>query len=440
MSGELPSPQPEDDNDDQNNDNNPSDVQEDFSEPLDPRDAIVAAAAAAEPEPEPQLPTSPAETPSTSNNALIMQIKILSEYAKDIKRSMNAVATAAGVHHEYVRRAVSNLVTAVVEHNGDIETLQEIYSEDNYALRAKEIHRLLILVDNLVNRNQSLEDSNDNGSQQKSSNEGSINRHYNNNSRNSRMRNSNNPYDYYGYGQQSQQEQQQQPQQQEEDVINDLSTNAQLLKEVLQNQKNASPTNIQKTLRLFMLDEHTFINQPSSLSALHSMFNPVTATGAFNLFMQMRPKFVQQPAGGMPNGSGIPTYNLGDPQYLMHGGAEGYAARLAYEERREMLEDKRFDKYMRNMMMVNMQKKMGAQSPMIGDAGMGAIEEEQDEKGRVIRRRFVPQAAPNAGGMSDGMLRVIGEQNKILLQSQMDQLREMKDMFNSVLKNSAKIS
>jgi hypothetical protein len=142
----------------------------------------------------------------------------------------------------------------------------------------------------------------------------------------------------------------------------------------------------------------------------------------------------------MPNGSGIPTYNLGDPQYLMHGGAEGYAARLAYEERREMLEDKRFDKYMRNMMMVNMQKKMGAQSPMIGDAGMGAIEEEQDEKGRVIRRRFVPQAAPNAGGMSDGMLRVIGEQNKILLQSQMDQLREMKDMFNSVLKNSAKIS
>jgi hypothetical protein len=260
MSGddEVPQPPPEDD-----------------SEPLDPSDAEAVTAEPEpqpeEPEPEQQLPqlpaASPAETPSTSNNALIMQIKILQEYAKDIKRTMNAVATAAGVHHEYVRRAVSNLVTAVVEHNGDIEALQEIYSEGNYALRAKEIHRLLILVDNLVNRNQSLEDSNDNGSQQKSPNEGSINRHYNNNSRNSRMRNSNNPYDYYGYGQQSQQEQQQQPQQQEEDVINDLSTNAQLLKEVLQNQKNASPTNIQKTLRLFMLDEHTFINQPSSLSA-----------------------------------------------------------------------------------------------------------------------------------------------------------------------------
>jgi len=40
------------------------------------------------------------------------------------------------------------------------------------------------------------------------------------------------------------------------------------------------------------------------------------------------------------------------------------------------------------------------------------------------------------GGISDGMLRVIGEQNKVLLQSQMDQLREMKDMFNSVLKNN----
>jgi glyoxylase-like metal-dependent hydrolase (beta-lactamase superfamily II) len=199
---------------------------------------------------------------------------------------------------------------------------------------------------------------------------------------------------------------------------------------------------MQKALRLFVLDERTFINQPNALNGLlHSMFNPITAQGAFNLFMQMRPKYVQQPGGGMPNGGGgIPTYNLGDPQYLMHGGAEGYAARLAYEERREMLEDKRFDKYMRNMMMVNMQKMMGAQTPMIGDpgmyGGMGAIKEDIDEKtGKVVGRSFVPGAA-GGGGMSDGMLRVIGEQNKILLQSQMDQLREMKDMFNSVLRNN----
>jgi hypothetical protein len=106
-----------------------------------------------------------------------------------------------------------------------------------------------------------------------------------------------------------------------------------------------------------------------------------------------------------------------------------------------MLEDKRFDKYMRNMMMVNMQKMMGAQTPMIGDpgmyGGMGAIKEDIDEKtGKVIGRSFVPGAAAGGGGMSDGMLRVIGEQNKILLQSQMDQLREMKGMFNSVLRNS----
>jgi hypothetical protein len=174
------------------------------------------------------------------------------------------------------------------------------------------------------------------------------------------------------------------------------------------------------------------------------MFNPITAQTVFNLFMQMRSKYVQQPA--IPNGvggGGIPTYNLGDPQYMMQGGAEAYnnAARLAYEERREMLEDRRFDKYMRNMMTVNMQKMMGSQTPMIGDpgmmGGMGAIKEEFDEKtGKVIGRSFVPGAVGGGGGMSDGMLRVIGEQNKILLQSQMDQLREMKDMFNSVLRNS----
>jgi len=111
VSGEEIPPQPPDD-----------DTQQDFSEPLDPADAVVGGAEPPEqeeeepePEPKPQRQALPAETPSTSNNALIMQIKILSEYAKDIKRSMNAVAQAAGVHHEYVRRAVSNLVTAVVE-------------------------------------------------------------------------------------------------------------------------------------------------------------------------------------------------------------------------------------------------------------------------------------------------------------------------------------
>jgi hypothetical protein len=159
--------------------------------------------------------------------------------------------------------------------------------------------------------------------------------------------------------------------------------------------------------------------------------------------MQMRPKFVQQAASLTGNGTGIPTYNLGDPRYMMQGGSEGYAAKLAYEERREMLEERRFDKYMRNMMMVNMQKMMGAQTPMIGDpnmmfGGMGAIKEDIDERtGKVIGRSFVPGAVGGGGGgMSDGMLRVIGDQNKILLQSQMDQLREMKDMFTSVLKNN----
>jgi hypothetical protein len=169
---------------------------------------VVVEEEEAQQEPEPTTPAQPTpapiETPSTSNNALIMQIKILQEYAKDIKRSMNAVATTVGVHHEYVRRAVRNLVTAVVEHNGDIERLQEIYSEGNYSLRPRDIQKLLILVDNLVNKNQSTENFNDNRLRQNRSNEGSINRHYNNNSGNRRMRNNSSPFDYYGYGQQQQ--------------------------------------------------------------------------------------------------------------------------------------------------------------------------------------------------------------------------------------------
>jgi hypothetical protein len=66
------------------------------------------------------------------------------------------------------------------------------------------------------------------------------------------------------------------------------------------------------------------------------------------------------------------------------GGSDVYATRLAMEERREMLEEKQWDKYMRNMMMIiiiNMQRMMGAQTLMIGDpsgmhAGIGAIREE----------------------------------------------------------------
>jgi hypothetical protein len=78
VSGEEPS-LPEDE--DQNN-NDLGDAQQDFSEPLDPADAVVGEP---EPEPEPQLPAPPAETPSTSNNGLIMQIKILSGVRKGYK-------------------------------------------------------------------------------------------------------------------------------------------------------------------------------------------------------------------------------------------------------------------------------------------------------------------------------------------------------------------
>jgi hypothetical protein len=48
------------------------------------------------------------------------------------------------------------------------------------------------------------------------------------------------------------------------------------------------------------------------------------------------------------------------------GGSDAYAARLAMEERREMLKEKRWDRYMRNMMVmiiINMQRMMGAHRP-----------------------------------------------------------------------------
>jgi hypothetical protein len=86
---------------------NESDAQRDLSEALSP-EVIIG-------EPvEPQPPSSPAlpaaalsEAPSTSNNALIIGVKIFSEYPKDINRSMYAVASVGGFHREHVRRRLA---------------------------------------------------------------------------------------------------------------------------------------------------------------------------------------------------------------------------------------------------------------------------------------------------------------------------------------------
>ena len=64
---------------------------------------------------------------------------------------------ALGDFTERVRRAISNFVTAVVDNDGDVERLQQIYTEGNSSLKPEEVNRLLILVDKVVNMNKSPE-------------------------------------------------------------------------------------------------------------------------------------------------------------------------------------------------------------------------------------------------------------------------------------------
>jgi hypothetical protein len=174
----------------------------------------------------------PTETPSSSNSARILQIQILSEYAKDINRSMYAVAAAGKFHREHVGRALSNLVSAVVDTSGDAEMLHQIDTEGNHSLKPQEINQLLILVDSIVNKNRNpeidLPDSSGGGFQENNQlYEASINRHYDDSRRSSnrKMPRGNNNYQQQGYYQQGQQ--------QEEEEAPDLSTNAQFLKEIL---------------------------------------------------------------------------------------------------------------------------------------------------------------------------------------------------------------
>lgn len=64
---------------------------------------------------------------------------------------------ALGDFTEHARRAISNFVIAVVDNDGDVERLQQIYTEGNYSLKPEEVNRLLILVDKVVNMNKSPE-------------------------------------------------------------------------------------------------------------------------------------------------------------------------------------------------------------------------------------------------------------------------------------------
>jgi hypothetical protein len=64
---------------------------------------------------------------------------------------------ALGDFTERVRRAISNFVTAVVDNDGDVERLQQIYTMGNSSLKPEEVNRLLILVDKVVNMNKSPE-------------------------------------------------------------------------------------------------------------------------------------------------------------------------------------------------------------------------------------------------------------------------------------------
>jgi hypothetical protein len=58
-----------------------------------------------------------------------MQIKILSEYSKDIGRGYCEASRVLGIHHQYVRKAVSNLVRVTVENNRDVERRRQMYTK-----------------------------------------------------------------------------------------------------------------------------------------------------------------------------------------------------------------------------------------------------------------------------------------------------------------------
>ncbi len=232
--------------------------------------------------------------------------------------------------------------------------------------------------------------------------------------------------------------------------VPDLSSNASILKTLLENTRNTQPIHIKKFLEVFNIMEPQWMQNPMQLfEYLKYMFGPAAGENIFNAFNSARGAHVYTPnqgfgggmmgmpmMGGMGMGMGMMPGmgNPNDPMYQAMVQKELYDEMKAEKEKRR--EDERFDKIMRIMMMKMMGTSMNDKMPMNpfdpNNPVPFQVNEVMDETGTKVKQRTVTPNFGGMGGQSELMTMILKnsmDQNNMLMAKSMDSSKPITDLF-----------
>jgi len=233
--------------------------------------------------------------------------------------------------------------------------------------------------------------------------------------------------------------------------VPDLSSNAAILKTLLENTRNTQPIHIKKFLEVFNIMEPQWMQQPLELyEYLKYMFGPAAGENIFKAFNAARGAHVYTPPGqggfGMPMMPGMMGMGVGGMGMMGSGNpndpmTQAYMAQQMYEEmkaeKEKRRQDEQFDKMMRIMMMKMMGSSMNDKMPMNpfdpNNPVPFQVNEVMDETGTRVKQRTV---TPNFGGMGGGqnelmtmILKNSMDQNNMLMAKSMDSSKPITDLF-----------
>lgn len=227
--------------------------------------------------------------------------------------------------------------------------------------------------------------------------------------------------------------------------VPDLSSNAAILKTLLENTRNTQPIHIKKFLEVFNIMEPQWMMNPIELfEYLKYMFGPAAGEnifkafnaargahvytpptqGGFNPLMGMMPGMNPMMMGGNPN----------DPQYQAMMASQMYEEMKAEKEKRR--QDEQFDKMMRIMMMKMMGSSMNDKIPMNpfdpNNPVPYQVNEVMDETGTRVKSRTVTPNFSGQGGNSELMTMILKnsmDQNNMLMAKTMEGNKPIVDML-----------
>ena len=226
--------------------------------------------------------------------------------------------------------------------------------------------------------------------------------------------------------------------------VPDLSSNASILKTLLENTRNTQPIHIKKFLEVFNIMEPQWMQNPIQLfEYLKYMFGPAAGENIFNAFNAARGAHVYTPGQGagmnpFMMAMGMPSMGMGgnpqDPMVQAYMQKEMYDEMKAEKEKRR--QDEQFDKMMRVMMLKMMGTSMNDKMPMNpfdpNNPIPFQVNEVMDETGTKVKQRTVTPNFSGMGGQSELMTMILKnsmDQNNMLMAKSMDSSKPITDLF-----------